>query len=91
MSSPCNLHYLPFASRFALPHFSKICPFIRLSFLFAIFLPDLSLCATLFAVIIIMDSSSCTACTPENEVLNFKQRGGENLKDAWYRIRNAHN
>jgi hypothetical protein len=38
-----------------------------------------------------MDSSSSIACTPENEVLNFKQRGGENLKDAWYRICNAHN
>ena len=38
-----------------------------------------------------MDSSSSIACTPEEEVLNFKQRGGENLKDAWYRICNAHN
>ena len=38
-----------------------------------------------------MDSSSSIACTPENEVLNFKQRGGENLKDAWYRICIAHN
>ena len=38
-----------------------------------------------------MDFSSSIACTPENEVLNFKQRGGENLKDAWYRIWNAHN
>ena len=28
---------------------------------------------------------------PENEVLKFKQRGGENLKDAWYRICNADN
>ena len=26
-----------------------------------------------------------------NEVLNFKQRGGENLKDAWYRICDAQN
>ena len=29
--------------------------------------------------------------TPNNEVLNFKQREGENLKDAWYRICNAQN
>ena len=29
ISSPCNLHYLPFASRFPLPHFTKICCFIR--------------------------------------------------------------
>ena len=28
--------------------------------------------------------------TPESEVLTFKQRGGESLKDAWYRIKNAH-
>ena len=38
-----------------------------------------------------MDISSSVACTPENKVLNFKQRGGENLKDAWYRVCNAHN
>ena len=38
-----------------------------------------------------MDSSSSIVHPPENEVLNFKQRGGENLKDAWYRIFNAHN
>ena len=50
-------------------------------------LPVCFLCPILFAVII-MDSSSSIACTPENEVLNFKQRGGENLKDAWYRICN---
>ena len=29
--------------------------------------------------------------SPENEVLNFKQREGENLEDAWYRICNAQN
>ena len=29
--------------------------------------------------------------TPGNEALNFKQREGENLKDAWYRICNAQN
>ena len=28
---------------------------------------------------------------PESEVLNFKQREGENLKDAWYRICNVQN
>ena len=38
-----------------------------------------------------MASSSLVTITPENEVLNFKQRGGENLKDAWYRICDAHN
>ena len=28
--------------------------------------------------------------TPDSEVLTFKQRGGKSLKDAWYRIKNAH-
>ena len=27
----------------------------------------------------------------ENEILNFKQREGENIKDAWYIICNAQN
>jgi hypothetical protein len=27
---------------------------------------------------------------PEVEVRSFKQQGGESLKDAWYRISNAH-
>jgi hypothetical protein len=27
---------------------------------------------------------------PEVEVCTFKQQGGESLKDAWYRISNAH-
>lgn len=31
------------------------------------------------------------ACIHENEFLNFKQREGENLKDAWYRICNDQN
>jgi hypothetical protein len=38
-----------------------------------------------------MASLSTIASTPESEVLNFKQKEGENLKDAWYRICNAQN
>jgi hypothetical protein len=38
-----------------------------------------------------MASPSTIVSTPESEVLNFKQREGENLKDAWYRICNAQN
>ena len=38
-----------------------------------------------------MFSSSLDVTTPENEVLNFKQRVGENLKDAWHRICDAQN
>ena len=33
-----------------------------------------------------MSSSFTFGVTPEVEVLTFKQRGGESLKDAWYRI-----
>lgn len=28
--------------------------------------------------------------TPEVEVRSFRQQGGESLKDAWYRISDAH-
>ena len=38
-----------------------------------------------------MASPPIIVSTPNNEVLNFKQREGENLKDAWYRICNARN
>lgn len=38
-----------------------------------------------------MANSLPIALTLENEVLNFQQREGENLKDAWYRICNTHN
>ena len=38
-----------------------------------------------------MASLLSTPLSPENEVLNFKQREGESLKDAWYRICNAQN
>ena len=38
-----------------------------------------------------MASPSIIVSTPDREVLNFKQREGENLKDAWHRICNAQN
>ena len=74
VSSSCNLHYLPFASRFPLPHFTKIYHFIR-----PLFRCPFS-CRICFCVqfclphFVAMDSSSFIACTPDNEVLNFKQR-----------------
>ena len=37
-----------------------------------------------------MSSSILFIESPESEVLTFKQRSGESLKDAWYRIKNAH-
>src|SRR3989337_1350142 len=38
-----------------------------------------------------MASPSIIVSTPDHEVLNFKQREGENLKDAWHRICNVQN
>ena len=38
-----------------------------------------------------MASPSIHVITPEHEILNFKQRKGENLKDAWHRIINDQN
>ena len=38
-----------------------------------------------------MASPSIIVSTPDHELLNFKQREAENLKDAWYRICNAQN
>ena len=42
-------------------------------------------------LLVIMASPISSSLSPENEVLNFKKREGENLKDAWYRICNAQN
>ena len=44
-----------------------------------------------FACLVVMASPLSTPLSPENEVLNFKQREGENLKHPWYRICNAQN
>ena len=78
------LHYLPFASRFPLPPIHP-CRFIRpLSFsILPLYLPLLPVRSCLLAV---MTSIISSPLSPESEVLNFKQREGENLKDAWYRI-----
>jgi len=38
-----------------------------------------------------MASPPILIITPEHEILNFKQREGENLQDAWHRICNAQN
>ena len=38
-----------------------------------------------------MASPPIIVSTPDNELLNYKRRKGENLKDAWYRICNAQN
>ena len=45
----------------------------------------------LVCLLVIMASLISSPLSPESEVLNFKQREGEILKDAWYRICNAQN
>ena len=45
----------------------------------------------LVCLLVVMASPLSSPLSPENEILNFKQREGENLKDAWYRICNAQN
>ena len=42
-------------------------------------------------LLVVMASPLSSPLSPDNEVLNFKQREGESLKDAWYRICNAQN
>src|SRR3989337_223314 len=76
---------------FSSPPLHKNLPFYSPSFSFVVFSSDLFCVQLCFSSFVIMGSSSPIACTPENKVLNFKQRGGENLKDAWYMICNAHN
>ena len=60
----------------------SICPFLPACFLFA---------CVLDCLLVVMASPLSSPLSPENEVLNFKKREGENLKDAWYRIFNAQN
>ena len=38
-----------------------------------------------------MSKSFAFGVAPEGEILTFKQRGGESLKDAWYRINDSQN
>ena len=63
------LHDLPFASRFPLPHFT-------LAVLFALSLSilPLFLYSPLFCLLVIMASPLSSPLSPENEILNFKQR-----------------
>ena len=36
-----------------------------------------------------MSKSFSFGVAPEGEIITFKQRGGESLKDAWYRINDS--
>ena len=83
-TNPYPLHYF-FASRFPLPHFSLA---ILFALLFAVCLPFASLlvCSCAACLLVIMASPLSAPLSPEFEVLHFKQKQGENLKDAWFRM-----
>jgi hypothetical protein len=44
----------------------------------------------IFVIFACLHFSLARMSNPEVEVRTFKQQGGESLKDAWYRISNAH-
>ena len=52
---------------------------------------NIYLCLLLVFLFEVMASPFFVRVTPNNDVVNFKQRGGESLKDAWYKIWYAQN
>ena len=87
-------HYI--ICHFPLPHFTLAVLFaLALSILpLFLYLPHFArslFTCVLDCLLVVMASPLSSPLSPENEVLNFKQREGENLKDAWYRICNAQN
>src|SRR3989337_1689854 len=76
---------------FISPTSQKFAVLFALFFVRRFLIRSIFLFAFLFSYFVVMASSSSIVCTSENEVLNFKQRGGENLKEAWNRICNAPN
>ena len=64
---------------FIRPLFPNLSPPLFFSCLF-----PLPVC--LLICLVVMASSLSSQMSPEFEVLHFKQRQGENLKDAWYRM-----
>ena len=59
------------------PSSLSICLFFSACFLFA---------RVLVCLLVVMASPLSAPMSPEFEVLHFKQKQGENLKDAWFRI-----
>ena len=95
-----STHHNPYLSHYIICHLPLV--FLSPQFTFAILfvlslsiLPLFSACLLFACVLVcllaVMASLISSLLSPESEVLNFKQREGENLKDAWYRICNAQN
>ena len=73
------LHYLPFASRFPLPHFTLAVLFALSLYppsLFASFARCSLFARVLVCLFVVMASLISSPLSPKNEVLNFKQREG---------------
>jgi hypothetical protein len=65
--------------------------FVLLYFIFAcIILSKIKKFSFLHSCFYLLAFSFVRMSNPEVEVHTFKQQGGESLKDAWYRISNAH-
>jgi hypothetical protein len=65
--------------------------FILLYFIFAcIVLSKIQKNSFLYSCFYLLAFSFVRMSNPKVEVHTFKQQGGESLKDAWYRISNAH-
>ena len=75
-----TLHYLPFCLSFSSP------PLHPYRFIHPLSLSSLSFRSPLFRLPVVMASPLSVPLSPEFEVLHFKQRQGENLKDAWFRM-----
>ena len=86
--SPSHLHYLPLVFLSPTSPLSFYSPSL---FSVRLFFARFLFARVLDCLLVVMASPLSTPLSPENEVLNFKQREGENLKYAWYRICNAQN
>jgi hypothetical protein len=66
--------------------------FILLYFIFTciVFYQKHTKISFLYSYFYLLAFSLARMSNPEVEVRTFKQQGGENLKDAWYRISNSH-
>ena len=78
----CHLPLIFLSPTLPLPFYSP--SLSQSSPLFFAFLFRLLVCQ--IVCLVIMASSLSAAMSPEFEVLHFKQRQGENLKDVWYRM-----
>jgi hypothetical protein len=64
--------------------------FCFILFLLASFYQKFKKISFLYSCLYLLAFSLARMSNPEVEVRTFKQQGGESLKDAWYRISNAH-